>query len=123
MSWGQRFPFVVIGPLEGIAMMFGGSEKGLPLILTPMGVCRSTTMRLSPCVCNFPRAPTRSGGLIKGRLIFVIVTPSMVSATGGVEPCHDFPLWTSHGARRIVSWLVWVGPRHPVHGDLARVSW
>ena len=27
VSWGRRFPFVVIGPLGGIAVRFGGSEK------------------------------------------------------------------------------------------------
>ena len=37
----------------------------------------------------------RSGGLVEGRLVFVMITPSTVSTTEGVEPCHDFPLWMS----------------------------
>ena len=39
----------------------------------------------SPCESNFPRAPARSGVPIEGRLVFVIVAPSVVSAIGGVE--------------------------------------
>ena len=39
----------------------------------------------SPCESNFPRAPAHSGGLVEGLLIFVIITPSVVSAIGGVE--------------------------------------
>ena len=27
VPWGRRFPFVVIGPLGGIAVRFGGLEK------------------------------------------------------------------------------------------------
>jgi hypothetical protein len=34
---------------------------------------------------NLPRAPTRSGDSIEGRLIFVIVAQSTVSTTGRVE--------------------------------------
>ena len=30
MSWGRRFPFVVIEPLGCIAVRFGGSEKVFP---------------------------------------------------------------------------------------------
>ena len=39
----------------------------------------------SPCESNFPRVPARSKGLVEGRLVFVIVTPSAVFATGGIE--------------------------------------
>ena len=45
---------------------------------------------LRPCVrsfcrSNLPQAPVHGGDSVKGWLVFVIVAPSMVSATGGVE--------------------------------------
>ena len=67
VSWGRQFPFVVIGPLGGIAMRFGRSEKVFP-DSDPYG-------GLSFCESNFPRAPARSRGLVAGRLVFVIVFP------------------------------------------------
>ena len=30
MTWGRWFPFIEIGPLEGIAVRFGGLEKVFP---------------------------------------------------------------------------------------------
>ena len=39
----------------------------------------------SPCESNFPRAPRIAGVRSRGQLAFVIVTPSVVSATKGVE--------------------------------------
>ena len=39
----------------------------------------------SPYESNFPWAPTHSRGVVEGRLVFVIVAPSVVSATGGAK--------------------------------------
>ena len=57
----------MIGPLGGITVRFGGSEKVFP-DSDPYG-------GLSFCESNFPRAPARSRGSVEGRLVFVIVFP------------------------------------------------
>ena len=60
-------------------------EKGPSLISTPSGVYRSTTVRSVSLRAQLSSSPACSGGSVKGRLVFVIVTPSVVSAIGGVE--------------------------------------
>ena len=68
MSWGRRFPFIVIGPLGGIAVRFGGSKKVFPDSDPYGGLLFTLRVHLS-------RAPARSRGPVEGWLIFVIVFP------------------------------------------------
>ena len=74
---------------ERIAKLVGESVSCfknfiLSFCMYPLSRIRDIVLRLriwSPCESNFPQAPARSGGPVEGWLVFVIVTPSMVSAT------------------------------------------
>ena len=71
---------------ERIATLVGESISCIRMY--PLHSFWAIVLRLrvrSPCESNFPRANARSKGLVEGRLVFVIVASSAVSATGGVE--------------------------------------
>ena len=90
----------MIGPLEGIAVRFGGSKKVFPDSDPYGGLLfydRVFGLRVSP---TFLEPPPVVG--VQSRIGSSLRLSSLkrfFDKNGGAEPCHDFPLWTNHGAR------------------------
>ena len=107
----------MIGPLGGIAVRIGGSKKVFP-DFDPFGGLlfydRVFGLRVSPTFLE----PPPVAGVRSGLALLCDCLPSSVCSdkNRGAEPCHDFPLWTNHGARWAVNGLARVGPGIPFVG-------
>ena len=84
MSWGRRFSFVVIGPLGGIAVIFGGSEKVFPNSDPYGGLSfydRTFGLLASPTFVDPSPA-------VEGQLVFVIIFPHVFFLIKMEGLCH-----------------------------------
>ena len=59
------------------------ASDDLPIFCLSRGLARKASA--GEPILRLARGPARSGGPVEGRLVFVIVTPSVVSTIGGVE--------------------------------------